>query len=485
MADVVLVYPKSSYIEAAMLHFYPPLALLNAVVFVAQSFTVRIIDQRVDRDWRKHLLEELATKPLCVGVSSLTGEQITGALEVSRIVRQHGGVPVVWGGVHASILPAETLAHPLVDFVVEGEGEIAFLKLVEALRDKSPLAAVPGLWYLEGGKPLHNPCPELVDLATLPELPYHLLDMRHYIVDFGGEPMFAMESSRGCPNHCTFCFVQKTTSQRLWRALPAELTVERIQKAHRDYGVRGIELLDLESFINPERLKLFCELLIKADLGLFWNACARVNDILRLDREGLALLERSGLRRLALGVESGSPRILKMIRKGITVDQVRDVSTRLAATKIPPVWSFIAGFPTETSEELRLTTELIVHLLRENPTAKSSILHCFRPLPGTELYDTCVEMGLKRPQSLEEWATYEMGKIDFPWISKEMQHRIAALNFLSLFIDKKYVEVDSPAVRLFGQVYGPLARYRFKNEDFRWFLEPGLKQAFLALRRWS
>ena len=140
MADVVLVYPKSSYIEAAMLHFYPPLALLNAVVFVAQSFTVRIIDQRVDRDWRKHLLEELATKPLCVGVSSLTGEQITGALEVSRIVRQHGGVPVVWGGVHASILPAETLAHPLVDFVVEGEGEIAFLKLVEALRSRQTTA---------------------------------------------------------------------------------------------------------------------------------------------------------------------------------------------------------------------------------------------------------------------------------------------------------------------------------------------------------
>ena len=128
MSDVVLVFPKSSFLEKAMKHVYLPLALLNSVVFVEKEYSVKIIDQRIDSNWKNNLLKELKKKPLCVGVTSLTGEQIKYALEISKIVKEESDVPVVWGGAHANILPEQTLRNEYVDFVIQGEGEILFLR---------------------------------------------------------------------------------------------------------------------------------------------------------------------------------------------------------------------------------------------------------------------------------------------------------------------------------------------------------------------
>ncbi|MBI5144899.1 MAG: B12-binding domain-containing radical SAM protein [Candidatus Omnitrophica bacterium] len=483
MSDVVLVYPRSDSIEPAMNHFYLPLALLNCSVYVSQDFSVKIIDQRTDRNWKNTLISELNTRPLCVGITSLTGDQIAYALEATRLVKIHSDIPVIWGGVHATILPEQTLMNPQINFVLEGEGELSFYEFVKALAKGKPFKDIPGLWYKENGSIKNNPCGDYIDINSLPDPPYHLVDIENYILRFGKYKMFPVETARGCPYRCTFCFVQKSRSQRKWRALTPENIISRIKRVKSQFGVRGIEFLDLESFIDQQRIKKLCELIIREDLNIFWNACARINDILKMNTDEIRLLEKSGLKRLALGIESGSNRILNMIKKDITVDQVMVVSDILAKTKIPAVYSFMAGFPTETETDLKMTTDLVMELLKCDAKAKVSILHCFRPLPGTKLYELCINLGLKVPSNIEEWSRYNMEKIDFPWLSDKMQKKIFTLNFLSLFIDRKFEEVDNIMVHFFARIYKFIARHRFAQHDFRLFFEPYLKDIFIKLKQ--
>ena len=82
------------------------------------GYEVRIIDQRLESRWRDLLLEELSRGPVCVGVTCMTGPQIRSALEASRLVKQHSSVPVIWGGIHSTLMPEQTLRHEHIDLVV-------------------------------------------------------------------------------------------------------------------------------------------------------------------------------------------------------------------------------------------------------------------------------------------------------------------------------------------------------------------------------
>ena len=147
MAEVILVYPKSSFIETAMKSQYLPLGFLQTVIFAEKEFSVKIIDQRFFLKWDRAVLDEINKDTLCVGVTALTGEMINHALDVSRFVKESSSVPVIWGGVHPTLLPEETLKNKFIDMVVIGEGEKTFHELLKALRDNNDLAEIAGLAY--------------------------------------------------------------------------------------------------------------------------------------------------------------------------------------------------------------------------------------------------------------------------------------------------------------------------------------------------
>ncbi len=480
MSDIVLVYPKSFYLEKAMNHFYLPLSLLNTVIYAEKEYSVKIIDQRTDRNWKKKLLKELNQNPLCVGTTSQTGEQIKYALEISKFVKEESKTPVVWGGAHPGILSKQTLEHPLIDYVIEGEGEISFYNLVKSLDKNKPLNKVKGLWYKKNNKIKKNPPQKLVNLNSLPNIPYHLVDINKYILRFNKQRMFILETSRGCPHKCAFCFVQNTASQKKWRALTPENTVEKIKFISDKFNVKIIEFRDLNSMADLKRMENICNLLLKEKVDTSYITESRIDDILRMKSEYLRLLEKSNIIKLVIGVESGSNRILKMINKGITVKQVLDASKKISKTKISPYYAFIAGFPSETEKEVKMTTNLIIKLLEENPLAKTSLFHCYRPTPGNSLFDLSVKYGLKPPNSLEEWSKYSIDWIDHPWLSESMKKKIKTMNFLSLFLDKKYEEIDSLLVQTFTKIYKPLARYRFKNYNFNFMIEPYFKKIYTS-----
>jgi len=481
MSDIILVYPKASFMEKAMNKFYLPLSFLSCSVFLYNEYKIKIIDQRLSTNWKKELLEELKSSPKCVGLSTSTGEQILNALKISQLVKKNSKVPIIWGGPHPSILPKQTLENQYIDYVIEGEGEISFYEFIKFLDGKLRIEEVHNLWYKQEGKIKNNPCAKLLDLNTIPMLPYHLVEMSNYILSYGNKKMLILEGSRGCPNRCKFCFVNKSTSQRIWRSISPENLVNQIIHLKNRYKIDGVELQDLSSFVDTNRIKKFAQILIEKNLKLFWNTCGRIDDLLKLGCQGIDLLEKSGLRRLSVGIESGSEDMMNIIGKNLTLQQVYKISKLLNNRKIDPYYSFIIGFPNETKLQREQTRKLIIYLLNENKKAKVSLLHCFRPLPGNELFEECKKLGLKEPKTLYEWSKFHTNQINYPWLSKSAKEEITKLNFLSMFLDKKYLEIDKKSVRLFAYLYGPIARFRFKHKFLNFLLALKLKELYFLL----
>jgi len=179
-------------------------------------------------------------------------------------------------------------------------------------------------------------------------------------------------------------------------------------------------------------------------------------------------LIRAGVKRLSIGVESGSQRILDLIDKDLLVENVIEANRRLAPYPIVPVYLFMMGLPTETPEELAQSIRLAFQLTDENANAVKTF-NIYTPYPGTKLYDTCIQMGLNEPQSLEGWALFNFRNIprDSKWIGPEIKKMIKGLDFPLMFLGKGHFvspyKRTNPVVVGLAKLYYPIARYRLKH----------------------
>lgn len=275
---------------------------------------VRIIDQYANPAWKGELLDALAASPICFGVTCMTGPQILHALAACRLVRQQcPEVPIVWGGIHASLLPQQTLANPYVDIVVVGEGEVTFPQLVETLQTGGPLDGVLGIAYGRDGQYRFTGHRPFVDLDAQPPLSYHLLDMDRYRRRLFGVDHVSFNSSRGCKFRCAYCW-DPVMHRRQWRAMRAETIVEHLRRIIRDYGIRGFLFTDDNFFIDMDRARATLEGIVRSGLDISISKLqVRADAVCQMDGEFLDLLVRANVRRIAIGVESGSQRVVELI----------------------------------------------------------------------------------------------------------------------------------------------------------------------------
>lgn len=430
--NVILIYPTTGFAIKG-LSIDIPVSLLTIASTIIKNYNVKIIDQRMDSNWRKTLESELKKNPLCVGISSMTGPQLTYALEISKIIKESGyDIKVVWGGVHVTLLPEQTLKNKYIDIVCIGEGEIIFRNLVNALANKIDLSTIKGIAFKKNGKIIQTAPEELADLNELPELPYDLVPVEEYIGSQGrfeeGARSLLFLSSRGCPWQCAFC-CNPRISKRRWRAMKPELVYKRITNLIKRYKLDAITFHDEEFFVNKERAEKLAELIN----GKFeWWTQARMDRLAIMD---LPKLEKCGMRAVQPGIESGSPKILRMINKGETVQDFIKANRKLAKTSIIPLYNFMMGFPTETKKDILQSVDLAVKLMEENPRAQISGFYVFVPYPGTELYDVAIKNGFKAPKSVKEWATFNRQHLATPWIQKDLG-LIKSLLTSSKFVDK-------------------------------------------------
>jgi anaerobic magnesium-protoporphyrin IX monomethyl ester cyclase len=466
--SVVLVYPRMKTGWEAQPWCDIPMGLVCVGSPVRRlGYRVRLIDQRVTPDWESILRDELGRDPVCVGISSMTGPQLRHAMEVSRIVRENSRAPVIWGGVHPSIMPEQTLAHPDIDVIVQGEGDATFADLVQALDSGRDLSTVPGIWYKQEGRCLSTGRRAFVDPDLQPPLDFDLVDVGRYTRRVFGVNRVSFMTSQGCPYPCAFCF-NTVFHRRTWRALSADVALDRIEDFVRRYSVQGLFLTDSNFFVDLDRARQILQGVIDRKLDVvFTRIHVRLDALAKMTDADLSLLERAGCRCVAIGIESGSERIRQLLHKPIDVDQLLEINRRLCRFSIAPLYFFMIGFPTETEAELSQSIELMTRLVAENPRAIKSA-NIYVPYPGTELFSLAVQCGLKEPSRIEDWFSFSYRELSSAgsWLTAKMRARVRMIDFCAQFLgDRSYlkpIKATHPMVVLLANLYAPVARKRIE-----------------------
>lgn len=481
--DVVLFNPAPRKGFQAHRRVELPLSVLSPATRIDRmGLKVQIVDQFADVNWESQFQTAIEQKPICLGVTSMTGPQLLRAVDASKFFKQkYPDVPVVWGGIHASLMPEQTLKNPYIDVVVVGEGEETFEELVKALQAGRSLEGINGIYYKQDGKIRCNPTRPFVNIDAEPPLSYNLVDMNLYRRRMFGVDHLTFNSSRGCTFRCAFCW-DPVMHQRKWRAMQPETVLEQMKRIIREYDIRGFLFTDDHFFIDMKRAYGILEGIVRLNLNITISKLQlRADTICRMDRDFLDLIARAGVKRMTVGVESGNQRVLDLIKKDVYIDEVIEANRKIAPYPIIPLYLFMMGMPSETPEEFCQSIRLADLLIQENPKAVKTF-NIYTPFPGTELYSVAIQHGLKEPEQLEDWATFNFRNIpkDSKWMHPETKRLIENLDFPLMFLGENFTNPyrkTNPLVVGLAKLYSPLAKYRVKNMDVRFPIESKMVKA--------
>lgn len=462
---ILLVYPSQTG------NFNPeiPLALLYvSSVLRENNIPCEIFDMQI-KDYKECNLSDV----FCVGITTMTGSMIKYGLEFAKMVREYDKkIPLIWGGVHPSLLPEQTVKSPFVDIVVRAEGELTFLELIAALKNKKSLEKIKGITYRDKGKIISIPDRPFMNLNSLPlHLPYDLLDMPKY-----SKLLFPIHTARGCPSGCTFCYNQ-SYNHRSFRYKSAKRVLDEVAYVIKKYKVKTVSFTWEDNFfVHKDRVEEICNGMIRRNFNIQWEGFCRFDYMSGYDDKFLKLVEKSGCTLISFGGESGNQELLdKVIHKGITIKQVKEATKKMAKTKISQVVSFMCGVPTETPEKLRETMDLIDELIKINPRTKPNGLFFYTPYPGTELFDLVVrKYHFKPPKSLEDWQDYKIYRdVKCTWLPKDyavMLQQISIMTRFPFYTDTFKVpeQFNKFPMREAYRTLSSLARLRWKHRFFKY-----------------
>jgi radical SAM superfamily enzyme YgiQ (UPF0313 family) len=413
-----------------------PLSLMAlAAVLERASEPWTLVDGNIVRDPAAVIVEQLAAVPRSqvslLAVTVMPGPQLTQAVEVCRLVKKaRPDILIVWGGYFPTQHTDTVLAAPFVDFVIRSQGELPLLQLIDAVRSRGILNSVVGLSWKAGSQVVHNPTGAPTDLNELPDLPYHRVDMRHYLHDnYLGRRTVAHSSSFGCPFACSFCAVVAMSNRRWLAQSPAR--IERVLRhLASTYGVDAVQMHDMDFFISEARTAELAERI--ADLGVNWWALGRVDTLMQYSDATWQKMVRSGLKMVFSGAESASDATLAAMNKGgkSSAQLTLDLARRMRSYGVIPEFSFVLGCPPDPLRDVATTFDFIRRLKRINP-ATEIILYTYTPVPlDGRLYAEAQRGGFAFPETLDDWASPVWQQLSMrrgdgiPWMSGAVRRRV-------------------------------------------------------------
>lgn len=345
-----------------------PVGLLYVATALREAFGERLqlkVGSYHDRpgNWPQLERDLLEWRPDVLGLRSLTMGR-PALHRIATFAREGCGIRIiVVGGPHATTCPEDVLANPAVDCAVIGEGERTAVELLGRILAGRPFGDVPGIAVRNGdGIRRTPPRPPVEPLDELPIPDHSLVDLpraHEGFVDFSfrhGVPHANLFTSRGCPYGCLYCH---SIFGKRFRAHSPERTFEELRRIHDEYGIRHFQILDDIFNIDRDRALRFLELVISSRLSVVLSFPNGVRGDL-VDEEMVEAMWAAGVRYVAYAVESGSPRIQKLIRKNLDLDRIREAIALTTRRGILTRGFFMLGFPTETEEEARSTVRFAV-----------------------------------------------------------------------------------------------------------------------------
>lgn len=439
--------------------FTMPLALMAVGSELdPDKYEVIIVDARLERDPRTAVLSHIEGA-LCFGVTVLTGAPIADAVNMSRAVKEaRPDLPVVWGGWHPSMFARECLDEPAVDAVVRGQGEATFAEIVRRLTAGESLAGCPGSTVrLPDGSVQENAARPLLPVEMFRAHDYRLIPVERYF-ELKGKRQLDFISSQGCNFRCAFCS-DPFVYERKWVGLDPGRLALRLRELWQRYRFEDVNFQDETFFTSRKRIREFVDRLIEYDLNVSWAGTMRADQGVRLPDELWARCAQSGLRRLLVGVESGSDEMLKRIRKDIRIEQVFQTAHKMAAHGIAGHFPFIVGFPEESDDSIRATIDVAKRLRAISTQFRTPIFY-FKPYPGSEIVMEAVARGFRLPEGLQAWSQFDYVDGDpGPWVSREKFKLIERFKFFSELAAK------SPGDK--GRLLQRLAALRCSRDEYR------------------
>ncbi|MDD2753540.1 MAG: radical SAM protein [Candidatus Portnoybacteria bacterium] len=419
---VVLIYASraSGEIELKGLPFLSVGYLASSIL--ADGHAVSIIDAHTfGYSPQEAARRALELGPDIVGLAANTHNRFL-AIETARHVKKGDGrIKIFTGGPHFGLTAKNALAVvPEIDFVIKGEGEITSRELLKTNFKPDKMKDVLGLVWRDGfGNIVENP--DRAFMWNLDELPWpawDLFGLENYggtPIEKGGDKTIGVISSRGCPNRCIFCSSLAFHKGAL-RLRSAENFVDELELLNKRYGFKAFKFWDDTFTIVRRHAEDVCNEILKRRLAIKWYAPCRVNTV---DKELLALMKKAGCVRVNFGIESGSPRVLKIMKKGITMDQARTAIKAALEVGLDVTLNFLMIFPHETMADIAMTVDAIQEFKAMGAKPSYSFIVIY---PGTELEAIAKQEGLM--------------PVDFSWNSPYKS-------------EKSYIAGEDPSVPYF------------------------------------
>jgi anaerobic magnesium-protoporphyrin IX monomethyl ester cyclase len=269
-------------------------------------------------------------------------------------------VPVVFGGPHATGDPKGTVSHNEVDFVVVGEGEETLIELVAALSNGKRLDKIDGLAFKKanGEIVLNAPRKPIADVDSIPFPEFGLLPLSKYFEfpEMHGmlkqrKRFMPILTSRGCPFGCIYCH---NIFGKRYRPRSPENVIQEILMLYHQYGIREFHIEDDTFNVNLERAKAICDLIARhrLDIAIQFPSGLRAD---LMDEQLMRKLKQVGTFMIAIGLETASPRIMRLINKRLDIKKVKETVDMAVKNRIK-IWGyFMIGFPGETGREMEQT----------------------------------------------------------------------------------------------------------------------------------
>ncbi len=449
MSAKAVFYRPESWKNCGKTH-YAPLGLMSIAAYIRKFGIQSVIIDYCDESPIQELIKQ-SKDAAFIGITTKTCEQISGALEAARAIREvNKTVPLVWGGWHPSMAPKQTCQHELVDIVVKGLGEETCLELMEAFNNGKELKEIKGICYKDrNGRVVQNPDRSLPNsIDDYPMLAYDLINIDNYNVLVQENEQHSIPSylftqrlleeldsppkiinyttSHGCPCNCGFCCVN-SIYKRKWLCYSPERVVDEITALNKQYGINVIIFDDAHFFTNLKRVRRICEIMIDSGMTIKWSATLRADYTVKMDQDIWKLLKKAGLIGVFLGAESGSESTMNIVGKGYDIGINEKAAHILNENKIFGSFSYILGIPGEDKRSLWLTLRQAQRIASKNENIFPAF-SAYTSLPGSDLHHQVDDDRIFKPKELSEWAKISFQKPNSKTLSLNDYNKMKVLN---------------------------------------------------------
>ncbi len=382
-----------------------PLGLLAiGSVLKRAGHQVKILDLRISNSPDEELSSVMKSfNPQVVGIGVMTIECKYGFIDAAKVKKLNPDVTIIFGGPHCSHEPRFILNDPNVDLMVSGEGDLTITELIDALEQGRDIENIAGIAYKKNGSYIRTADRPIIRDLDKFDQEYDLINLERYFnfqssMDFfpvfRNKRFLPLVTSRGCPFKCTYChdIFDKSIQYRSPKAV-----VDEIEYLINKYGVREFHIVDDVFNVNMKRAKIVLDAIIQKNLNIHISFPNGLRADF-FDDELIDKMQRAGVYRMALGIESGSQRIQDMIQKDLDINIIYGVVEKLTRARLSVHGFFMLGFPSETRKEMEATIDFACDL--GLTTANFSLVI---PNPGTDLRQTFIE---SRESNFEDFSEY-------------------------------------------------------------------------------